>query len=95
MQYYLQKNSENFIVVHPVEEQEFKLLTKEEFTENSFFLPGFILERQFSEIQTRTFDTVNTTSKYTYIVSIVLLNLNFHSSFNFGSSYHVQKTQVQ
>ena len=56
-----------------MEEQEFNLLTKEEFTENSFFLPGFILERQFSEIQTRTFDTVNTTSKYTYIVSIVLL----------------------
>ena len=79
-----------------MEEQEFNLLTKEEFTENSFFLPGFILERQFSEIQTRTFDTVNTTSKYTYFVLIqVLLNLNFPSSFNFGSSYHVQKTQVQ
>ena len=62
------KSSNISIAVHPVEEQEFNLLTKDEFIENSFFLPGFLLEKQYSEIETRTFDTINTTSKHSILL---------------------------
>ena len=62
------KSSNISIAVHPVEEQEFNLLTKDEFIENSFFLPGFLLEKQYSEIETRTFDTINTTSKHVILL---------------------------
>ena len=90
------KSSNISIAVHPVEEQEFNLLTKDEFIENSFFLPGFLLEKQYSEIETRTFDTINTTSKsfFCYILK-KSFSLNLDSSFNFGPSHLVQETQVQ